>query len=101
MRPENFFTIDSAEGGIARELAPGITTVIYTGDQAMFSIVRFEAGARGTLHHHPEEQWGYCLEGSGQRIQGEQTVDVKVGDFWRTPGGTPHTMEAGPEPSRQ
>jgi len=95
MRPEFFFNIDTSEGGIERELAPGITTTIYPGDQAMISIVRFEAHARGTLHHHPEEQWGFCLSGSGVRFQGDDEVSVAPGDFWRTPGNLPHTMVAG------
>lgn len=97
MRPDNFFNIDDMEAGIPRELAPGVTTTVYTGDQAMTSIVRFAPGGKGKLHHHPEEQWGFCLEGSGKRIQGDLTVDIAKGDFWRTPGDVPHTMEAGPD----
>lgn len=97
MRPENFFNLADMTAGVARELAPGITTTVFTGDHAMLSLVRFEPGAAGKLHHHPEEQWGVCLEGSGKRIQGEHTVEVSKGDFWRTPGETPHTMEAGPD----
>lgn len=97
MQEQLFFNIDSAEGGVSRELAPGITTTIFSGDHAMISVVRFEAGARGTLHHHPEEQWGYCLSGSGVRFQGDDQVAVKPGDLWRTPSDLPHTMEAGDE----
>jgi len=97
MRPENFFTIDSAEGGLARTLAPGITTTIFTGERAMVSVVRFDPDTRGVLHDHAEEQWGYCVSGSGVRFQGEDAVPVAPGDFWRTPGGVPHTMESGPE----
>lgn len=95
MRPENFFNLDDLEAGIQRQLAPGITTTIYSGEQAMISVVRFEPNAQGTLHHHPQEQWGVCLEGSGTRIQGELTVAVAKGDFWRTPGDLPHTIESG------
>ena len=95
MQNQFFFNIDSADGGISRELAPGITTTIFSGDHAMISVVRFESNARGTLHQHPEEQWGYCLSGSGVRFQGNDEVSVKPGDFWRTPGNLPHTMEAG------
>lgn len=91
----NFFNLQDRESGIERELAPGITTTVYPGDQAMVSVVRFEPGVRGTMHHHPEEQWGLCIEGSGTRFQGDLEVQVKPGDFWRTPGGVPHTMEAG------
>jgi len=95
MQEQHFFNIDRADGGIRRELAPGITTTIFSGDHAMISIVRFEAHAEGTLHHHPEEQWGYCLSGSGIRFQGDTEVPVGPGDFWRTPGNLPHTMRAG------
>ena len=97
MRPENFFSIDDTDGGIPRELAPGLTTTVYPGDQAMISVVRIGPNAQGTLHHHPEEQWGYCIEGSGTRFQGDEAVEVKKGDFWRTPGEVPHTMKAGPD----
>ena len=55
------------------------------------------AGARGTLHHHPEEQWGYCVSGSGTRYQADEAIGVSAGDFWRTPGNVLHTMQAGSE----
>ena len=97
MQEQFFFNIGNTEGGISRELAPGITTTIYSGEHAMISVVRIAAGVRGTLHHHPEEQWGYCLSGSGVRVQGDSEVAVKSGDFWRTPGNVPHTMQAGDE----
>ncbi|MEO1120639.1 MAG: cupin domain-containing protein [Pseudomonadota bacterium] len=95
MSIENFFNLAERGRGVERELAPGITATVYPGEHAMVSIVRFEPNTRGTLHHHAEEQWGFCQEGSGTRIQGDLTVDVGPGDFWRTPGDVPHTMEAG------
>jgi len=95
--PENFFNLDNMAQGLARELAPGVTTRIFPGEQAMVSVVRIEPGASGTLHHHPEEQWGLVLEGSAVRIQGDKEIEVKKGDFWRTPGNVPHTMRAGPD----
>lgn len=95
MRPENFFNLDTLDGGIERELAPGITTTVFTGDHAMISVVRFAPNVRGVMHHHPEEQWGHCLSGGGTRLQGNDAVTVGPGDFWRTPGDVPHTMEAG------
>ncbi len=95
MRPENFFSLADLSSGVFRELAPGITTRIFSGEHAMLSVVTIAPGTRGTLHHHPEEQWGFCLEGSGQRIQGDDVVEIAAGDFWRTPGGVPHTVESG------
>jgi quercetin dioxygenase-like cupin family protein len=97
MRPENFFNINDMEAGIKRQLAPGITTTVYTGDQAMVSVARLEPNTKGTLHHHPQEQWGICLDGSGTRFQGDLEVVVVKGDFWRTPGNMPHTIESGPD----
>jgi quercetin dioxygenase-like cupin family protein len=94
---QNFFRLDAAEQGMARELAPGVAARIFPGEHAMLSVVRIKPGHRGKMHHHPEEQWGVCLEGSAVRFQGDDAVPVRKGDFWRTPGGVPHTMEAGPE----
>jgi quercetin dioxygenase-like cupin family protein len=95
-----FHNLDTAEGAIVRELAPGLTARIFAGDAAMLSIVTLAPGARGTLHAHPEEQWGVLLEGSAVRIQGDAEVAVRKGDFWRTPGGVPHTIIAGPDGAR-
>ncbi len=93
----DFFNIDDPAQGIARTLAPGITTRVFPGEKAMLSVVRLEPGAEGTLHHHPEEQWGVMLEGSAVRTQDGRETAVGKGDFWRTPGGVPHTIKAGPE----
>jgi len=92
-----FHNLHDVSQGIARELAPGVTTRIFPGEQAMLSVVSIAPGAEGTVHSHPEEQWGVLLEGSAVRIQGGEEIQVKKGDFWRTPGGVPHTMRAGPE----
>lgn len=94
---DNFFRLDAEDQGTRRELAPGVTTRIFPGEHAMLSVVSIAANARGTMHHHDEEQWGVCLEGSAVRYQGDEAIEVKKGDFWRTPGGVPHTMQAGPE----
>ena len=66
----------------------------------MLSVVVIAPGAQGTMHHHPEEQWGVLLEGSATRFQGGEEIAVKKGDFWRTPGNVPHTMRAGPDGCR-
>ena len=91
-----FHSIDGSDG-LARELAAGITTRIFAGEGAMLSVVTIAPGAVGTMHHHPEEQWGLLLSGTAIRFQGDEEIAVKAGDFWRTPGGVPHTMRAGPD----
>ena len=95
-----FHNIDDASDAIVRELAPGVMASIYPGDQAMFSVVTIEPNGEGVLHDHPQEQWGLCLEGSGVRVQGDDDVPFAKGDFWRTPGGVPHTMRAGADGCR-
>ncbi len=97
---DEFFNLDDQNQGLFRQLAPGLTTRIFAGDQAMLSVVAFEPNAEGTLHHHPEEQWGVMLEGDGIRTQGDEEIAVKAGDFWRTPGGVPHTLKAGANGAR-
>ncbi len=97
---DEFHNLDDATGGIPRELAPGVTARIFAGEHAMLSVVTIAPNAEGKLHDHPEEQWGVLLEGSAVRVQGGEEIPVRKGDFWRTPGGVPHTMRAGPEGAR-
>jgi quercetin dioxygenase-like cupin family protein len=92
-----FFSLDDPSLGIERELAPGVTTRIFPGQHAMLSIVTLQPNAEGKVHHHPEEQWGVMLRGSGVRVQGDEEIPVSAGSFWRTPGTVPHTFRAGPE----
>jgi len=95
-----FFNLEDASQGIARELAHGIHTRIFVGDKLMLSIVTLSPNANGAVHSHPEEQWGVLLEGSAVRIQGGKEVAVKAGDFWRTPGDVPHGLRAGASGAR-
>ena len=94
---QHFFDLDNLEQGIFRQLTDGISTRIFPGDQAMLSVVRVAPNAMGTLHQHPEEQWGVMLEGSAIRLQGGEEIAVKKGDFWRTPGGVEHSVIGGPD----
>jgi quercetin dioxygenase-like cupin family protein len=89
------FNLNDKEIGIPRKLAEGINTRIFFGEQVMVSVVEFEPNSKGTLHHHPEEQWGVLLKGSLQRIQGDEIIEMKEGDFWITPSNVPHTIYAG------
>ena len=45
----------------------------------MLSIVTLAPYAEGSLHSHPEEQWGVMLDGDGVRLQGGQEVAVRAG----------------------
>ena len=55
------YRIDSAEGGIERKLAEGLSTVIFPGEKAMLSVVTIEPNAMGKMHSHAEEQWGLVI----------------------------------------
>ena len=94
-KTKEFFNLDDSTQGIHRDLAPGLKTRIFPGDHSMLSIVTIEPNARGTIHSHPQEQWGVLLQGDGVRIQDGEEIPVKTGDFWRTPGGVPHGIRAG------
>ena len=96
-KKQNFFNIDAMEQGIARTLVEGITTRVFPGDHAMLSIVRIEPNAMGTIHSHPQEQWGIMLEGSATRIQNGEKIHVQKGDFWRSPGSIEHGVIGGPD----
>ena len=97
MYQKKFFHLERPEGGMERNLAPGIDATIFFGAQAMISIARFQPSAKGLVHQHPEEQWGICQSGSGVRIQDGERISVRAGDFWLTPGGVSHGMEADEE----
>src|SRR6059058_804220 len=88
-RAKEFHNLDDVSDGLFRELAPGVTTRIFSGEQAMLSVVTLAPNAQGMLHHHPEEQWGVLLEGSAVRVQDGEEIRVKKGDFWHTPGNVP------------
>jgi quercetin dioxygenase-like cupin family protein len=77
-------------GGIARELAPGVTARVFPGVNAMLSVVTLEPRSVSPVHAHPQEQWGVCLEGEWIRIQDGVEHHVQAGDFWQTPPNVPH-----------
>ena len=89
------FQLDGDPRGIARVLGEGIKTSIFPGEQVMLSVVRVEPHATGTVHSHPNEQWGVLLEGKCTRIQNGEEVECEVGDFWCSPGGVPHGIRTG------
>jgi unsaturated pyranuronate lyase len=53
-----FHNLDDASDGLFRELGPGVTTRIFSGEQAMLSVVSLAPNAEGTLHHHPRRAVG-------------------------------------------
>ena len=91
------FQLKADPRGIQRKLAEGVTTSIFPGENVMLSVVRVEPNATGSVHSHPEEQWGVLLEGRCTRIQGDEEVEAVAGEFWHTPGGVAHGVRTGAE----
>ncbi len=89
------FALHDTRQGIARKLGEGIDTRIFVGDHAMLSVVTIAPHSEGSVHSHPQEQWGVLLEGECVRIQDGQEVAMRAGDFWRTPGGVSHGIRTG------
>ena len=53
----------------------------------MLLLAKLEPNSTGTVHSHLEVQWGVLIEGKCVRIQGDEKVPMKAGDFWPTPDG--------------
>jgi quercetin dioxygenase-like cupin family protein len=80
----------SKEDGMFRKLQDGIVTRLFTSDNVMLSMAEIAPNTISTIHSHPEEQWGVLLEGECIRVQGDEEIPMTIGDFWYTPGDTPH-----------
>ena len=98
-KEENFHHIDDTDSGIFRELGEGLTTRIFPGQQAMISVVRVAPNAKGAIHSHEQEQWGYLISGSAIRIQDGEEIEVggNIGRFlvFARSCGTWHYWRAG------
>ena len=97
MNEQHFFHLHDMSQGISRTLADGLETRIFPGENVMLSVVRIGPNKSGEIHSHPQEQWGVLLEGSGVRTQDGVEHEVRVGNFWQTPGNVPHGFRAGSE----
>jgi quercetin dioxygenase-like cupin family protein len=68
---------------------------VFFSNQIMLSVADIAPHTEPSIHSHPEEQWGYLLEGACVRIQNGEEVVMEKGDFWRTPANTPHGVRTG------
>ena len=83
------------DDGIFRKLTDTITTRLFIGEKVMFSLAEIGPHTEPTIHSHDEEQWGILMEGECVRIQDGEEVEMQQGDFWCTPGNTPHGVRTG------
>lgn len=91
------FQLNGDPRAIQRKLGEGITTSIFPGENVMLSVVRIAPHSAGSIHSHPEEQWGVLLEGKCTRIQNGEEIEAVAGEFWCTPGGVSHGVRTGAE----
>jgi quercetin dioxygenase-like cupin family protein len=76
---------------------PGVEMHAIEGQQMTLSLVEMAPEAVIAEHHHPHEQIGYMVAGSGEFIVAGRSYQVARGQMWRLPGGVPHKVIAGPE----
>lgn len=84
------FNRNSDAKAIVRNLTDAIKQRVFVGDNSMLSFVTIPPHSQGSIHKHPEEQWGVLLEGTCIRLQDDQEIPMEVGDFWHTPGNNIH-----------
>ncbi len=54
----------------------------------------FEDGAVVDLHHHPQEQFGYVIQGGLEVTIGGETRLLQAGDAYFIPPNVPHSFVA-------
>jgi quercetin dioxygenase-like cupin family protein len=78
-----------------KELLPGIfmKTLTY-GENSHLCEFRLKQGAIIPVHHHPQEQTGYLVQGSLRFFGDEGETIVEAGWSWNFKGGVSHGAEA-------
>ncbi len=75
-----------------RELAPGITLRIMSGENIMMSMVEIAPNAVLPTHSHSNEQGGVVLQGEFDFTIGGETKTMRQGDAYMIPGDVPHSL---------
>lgn len=76
-----------ADSGVERRL-------VAVGESMTAMEVRFEPGATGATHSHPNEQVSHVLEGRFTFTIDGSALEVKAGDTLRIPGNLEHGVVA-------
>ncbi|ESK87710.1 oxalate decarboxylase [Moniliophthora roreri MCA 2997] len=94
--PFSFSSNRIQTGGWARQQ----NTAVMPLAQKMAGVnMRLEAGAIREMHWHKTSEWAYVLKGTTQVSAVDQdgrnfVANVKPGDLWFFPAGTPHSLQA-------
>ncbi|GBD11678.1 hypothetical protein HRbin23_01350 [bacterium HR23] len=84
-----FYTLSELE---ARQLFPGITARIASGQRVMVSVVDMQEGVSMEAHTHPHEQAGYVVSGEFEFEVGGVRRWLRPGDVYVIPSGVPHRV---------
>jgi len=79
-----------------RELVPGVTAKIASGERIMFSLVTLEPNAVVPEHSHPHEQMGMMVSGTMRFSIAGETRTFSGNEIYLVPGGVLHKAVAGP-----
>jgi quercetin dioxygenase-like cupin family protein len=79
-----------------RELAPGVTARIASGEKLMFSLVTLAPNAVVPEHAHPHEQMGMMVSGGMTLTVAGKDRLLSGDEIYLIPGGVPHKAVAGP-----
>jgi len=82
---------------LPRQLAPGVTAKIASGEKVMLSLVTLAPGAVVPEHAHPHEQMGMLVSGAMELTVSGQTRTFSGHEIYLVPGGVLHKAVAGPE----
>ena len=79
----------------SKELAPGVRTRTFWGDNMLLSIVDLDPNSEVPNHTHPHEQGGTVLEGELEMNIAGETRMLKPGDVYIIPGNVQHLARSG------
>ncbi|MGZ8448273.1 MAG: cupin domain-containing protein [Candidatus Deferrimicrobiaceae bacterium] len=85
------------DGMVPRQLAPGVTAKIASGEKVMLSLVTLAPGAVVPEHAHPHEQMGMLVSGSMELTVSGRTRALSGHAIYLVPGGVLHKALAGAE----
>jgi quercetin dioxygenase-like cupin family protein len=80
-----------------RQLAPGVTAKIASGEKVMLSLVTLAPGAVVPEHAHPHEQMGMLMSGTLELTVAGETRTLSGKAIFLVSGGVRHKAVAGPQ----
>ena len=83
-----------------KELAPGVRTRTFWGDNLLLSVVDLDPNSDVPNHTHPHEQGGMMLDGELEMGIAGETRLLKPGDVYIIPGNIEHWAKSGGSPAR-